>query len=489
MVILLLGILLLGAQSGLLAQEPELPMGLREEPAEETGVGEPSLPPGLSPEAPPETEEPRLPEGLEAEPGPEAEAAPAEGERERLPDWLALNGFWEIRGGVRTQRDDHEKDASIGETRLQLETEAWSEQITLKLTTDLLYDPVLDHHSVNLERGEGCFDLREAWVRLSPVSFMDLKVGRQILTWGTGDLLFLNDLFPKAWQSFFIGRDEEYLKAPSDAIKLSLFGDLANLDVVLTPRFDVDRFIQGRRLSYYNQMLRGRAGRDAVVDASIPNEWFRDHEWAARLSKTIDGYELAAYGYWGYWKSPGGMDLLSQKATFPRLSVYGASARGQIAGGIGNVEAAYYDSREDRDGNEPFTNNGQFRFLAGYERELPEITSDLTLGLQYYLEWMTDYGAYRRSLWPIVPAADERRHVVTFRVTRLLLNQNLRLSLFTYYSPSDSDAYMRPNISYKIDDHWTVEFGGNVFLGNDDHTFFNQFARNTNVYAAMRYGF
>ena len=196
------------------------------------------------------------------------------------------------------------------------------------------------------------------------------------------------------------------------------------------------------------------------------------------------GEVLLVFGY-----SSGRLDSLTRRATFPRLSVYGASARGQIADGIGNIEAAYYDSREDQGGDDPFTNNSQFRFLAGYERDLPEITTDLTIGAQYYLEWMTDYGAYRRSLWPIVPAADERHHVVTIRVTKLLLNQNLELSLFSYYSPSDSDACLRPDVSYKIDDHWTVEFGGNVFFGNDQHTFFNQFAQNTNIYAGLRYGF
>jgi hypothetical protein len=31
--------------------------------------------------------------------------------------------------------------------------------------------------------------------------------------------------------------------------------------------------------------------------------------------------------------------------------------------------------------------------------------------------------------------------------------------------------------------------GGNVFCGRRPHTFFAQFADNTNVYAALRYGF
>jgi hypothetical protein len=109
--------------------------------------------------------------------------------------------------------------------------------------------------------------------------------------------------------------------------------------------------------------------------------------------------------------------------------------------------------------------------------------------VQYYVEWMMDCDAYRRSLPPGAAAADEDRHLVTFRLTKLLMNQNLRLSLFAYYSPTDCDSYLRPNVSYKIDDHWTAEVGGNVFFGANRHTFFGQFANNTNVYAALRYGF
>ena len=38
-------------------------------------------------------------------------------------------------------------------------------------------------------------DLRMASLTFSPADWMDVRVGRQVLTWGTGDLLFLNDLF------------------------------------------------------------------------------------------------------------------------------------------------------------------------------------------------------------------------------------------------------------------------------------------------------
>jgi hypothetical protein len=67
--------------------------------------------------------------------------------------------------------------------------------------------------------------------------------------------------------------------------------------------------------------------------------------------------------------------------------------------------------------------------------------------------------------------------------------QNLKLSLFTFYSPSDQDGYLRPNIHYRINDHWSAEMGANIFFGGKDYTFFGQFEDNTNVYLGIRWSF
>jgi hypothetical protein len=130
--------------------------------------------------------------------------------------------------------------------------------------------------------------------------------------------------------------------------------------------------------------------------------------------------------------------------------------------------------------------NSQMRYLVGYEQEL---VKDLTGGIQYYVEQMLDYDAYQDALPAGTPPADEYRQVVTFRLTRMLLQQNVKVGVFVYYSPTDRDVYLRPNANYKIDDHWIAEIGGNVFAGEDDHTFFGQFENDTNVYVSLRYGF
>ncbi|MDP6625480.1 MAG: hypothetical protein QGG87_03355, partial [Nitrospinota bacterium] len=114
---------------------------------------------------------------------------------------------------------------------------------------------------------------------------------------------------------------------------------------------------------------------------------------------------------------------------------------------------------------------------------------DFTVGAQYYLEHIMHYNSYLNLLPSGSPVADENRHVLTLRLTKLLFDQNLMLSLFTFYSPSDKDAYLRPKISFKIDDYWTVESGGNLFMGKEDHTFFGQFENNNNLYVGIRYGF
>jgi len=470
-----------------IAQEPKLPAGLG-------NANEPKLPTGLSPDLKRNKTsiEPALPDGIsETKKELTPQALPALGNnndsgnsakswKNQLP--FNLSGFWEARGGTRATNDANERQTSIAETRLQLKLSKSFQRASFNLTSDLIYDNIANSHIIHLNSGRGFIDLREANLTFSPASFMDVKAGRQILTWGTGDLLFINDLFPKDWNAFFIGRDEIYLKAPSDAIKTSLFSSWANLDIVYTPQFDADRLIDGRRISYFSTSLNEIVGRNAILRTDMP----KNDELALRLYRNFGAFETAAYFYDGYWKSPGGINPFSGIAFFPKLRVMGSSIRGPVGKGIGNIEVGYYDSYEDNKGSNPFVNNSEFRILAGYEQE---VARNLTVGGQYYLEHMFDYSRYKMNLPSAFPERDQSRHLLTNRITLLTHNQNVTWSLFSFYSPSDMDFYLRPKINVKIDDHWIAELGANIFGGKKDHTLLNQFQNNTNIYLSIRYGF
>ncbi|MDF1687587.1 MAG: hypothetical protein P1U50_12420 [Parvibaculaceae bacterium] len=449
------------------AENPSLPIGLE-------AIGTPS-------------NDPLLPMGLglvgDIDEVKEDNRSP-KGWREALP--FEVTGFFETRLGARLQKDDEQKQLSIGEARLHLKASKSWDALTLNFTSDFLYDLIAANHTVDVKTGEGWLDIREANFVAQPFSFMDIKAGRQILTWGTGDLLFINDMFPKDWNSFFIGRDVEYLKAPSDALKVGLFSEQINLDVIYTPRFDSDRYIDGRRISYYNTSTGKMTGRTAPVRATTPDDYFEDAELSLRAHRLIGPVEVAFYFYDGFWKSPNGQNPSTGAFTFPELNVYGASLRGPLADGIANLEVGYYDSREDETGTNAYVANSEWRVMTGYEQE---IAKDLTGGIQYYVEIKQNFDAYKTALPPGAKADDEIRHVVTLRLTQMMMNQNLTLSAFNFYSPSDQDGYMRAKASYKLNDSWTLEAGGNAFYGKKQDSFFGQFEEASNIYVSARFGF
>ena len=474
---------------------PELPPGLEPPPPP---ADEPALPPGLEPEDPPlpaglepPDDEPGLPPGLDPpgdtpglppglEPGPAGQPedpSPSGSGPSRRGLFSNLHGFWEARVGPRLQSDPVQSDDfTLAETRVQLELEKPWERVSFDFRGDLVADAVGD--AVD-------WDQRQLRLAIRAGRSVDLSLGRQILTWGTGDLLFINDLFPKDWQSFLIGRDTEYLKAPSDALRLGWFNAALNVDVVYTPRFDPDRYLTGERLSLWSPLAGAPIGDATPIRTSEPDRWWHDDEIALRLHRSLGSWELAFYGYDGFWKSPGGFDAASGRAIFPQLRVLGSSVRGPVGPGIGNLELGVYDSREDPDGSDPFVNNSELRVLAGFEMELAR---ELTGGFQLYLERLADYDAYLEAL-PGGEPREENRTLVTVRLTKRLMQQNLTLSWFSYWSPSDEDAYLRPSVSYRLDDHWTTEAGFNWFGGSSPQTFFGQFERNSNVYASIRYSF
>jgi hypothetical protein len=389
---------------------------------------------------------------------------------------LSAHGFLEGAAGVRlTDNPAQPKDATLGEGRLQVElSQEGPADSRLFFKADLIGDTVE-------ERGDA--DLRELYLDLSPVQVLDIRAGRQILTWGTGDLIFINDLFPKDFVSFFVGRSLEYLKVGSDAMKFSLYPGPFSLDLVAVPHFTPSEIPKGERLSFFNPF----ANRIAVSGESLsmrkPAATLENTELALRLYRTFGSYEGALYGFRGFFKEPGGMDPADGTLFYPKLSVYGASTRGPFLQGVANFEFGYYDSREDRPGTNPLIENSSLKYLLGYEREL---RTDFTVRAQYYLEQMLGYGAYKASLPPGAPEKKEYRHLLFLRLTQFLRYQTVELSFIGFYSPSDEDGMVNPQISYKITDRLSVASGANVFFGKKDFTQFGQLDKDDNLYLRLR---
>ncbi len=399
-----------------------------------------------------------------------------------------FHGFEEVMFGYR-HGDDYTKrpDYNVLENRFQLKLRSFPEKPDILYDYNAVFNFKGDFTVDGYYSGKTDFDLREVNLTVSPLDAWDVKIGRQILTWGTGDYLFINDIFPKDYVSFFTGRDTEYLKSPSWAVKTSYFGEKFWLDMVMIPYFEPNVMPSGDRISFYDVLRRQYSGRDSEFFRREPPHQAENIQYAVRLYHQEGSLEWAVYGYRGFYLSPlGYKNPANAEYYYPRLNVYGGSLRAPVLNGIGNIEMGYYDSRDDEGGTNRLIPNSSVKAMTGYSRDF---AGDLSLGFQYFCERILAYHDYRRNLLAGDLRQDEFRHLLTVSLVKQFRNQTITWDNFVYFSPSDLDGYFRMSLSRKFGDRFTLTVGGNYFFGEDDYTEFGQMEGNTNVYTRARYIF
>lgn len=389
---------------------------------------------------------------------------------------ISLHGFVQGNYSVDTAADNPDGGSfKLAEERLQLKLDASRDPFHILVKGDAFYDHV--DNSARLKLREGYIDYTaENW---------DFRLGRQIITWGLGDLLFINDVFPKDYEAFFSGKPLEYLKNGVDGVKLGVYPDFASFDLVVVPFFEPNKFPNTERFSVFNPV----PGIDREEKEPATN--LENTEVALRAYRDIAGFDAAVYIYRGFLRQPSMMPdslIAPTKLTlfFPKLNVYGASLQGRALDGVLSIETGYYDSRQDRSGTDPMIPNSQLRYLIGYQRQLWE---DFTVGLQYYGEYMLDYADYQKTLPAGFPMESEMHQLATVRLTQFLSHQTLRLSLFVFYSPSDDDYMLNPEVKYNFSDHVWAALGANVLGGRKRTSMFGQLEKDDNLYVQLRYEF
>lgn len=357
------------------------------------------------------------------------------------------------------------------EERAQLKLDATGGAWRLLAKGDFAYD-----HLGRKDESE----LREGYVDYAAGNW-DLRIGRQVITWGLGDLVFVNDVFPKDHEALFAGRPLEYLKRGVDAVRLGAYPEFASFELVVAPNFRESRVPDARRFWLYDPM-------PAVTNRETVKPGQGDV--GLRIYRDIAGYDAALYLYSGFHRTPSmrpdNMTAPTRITFFyPKLSVYGASLSGRAGEGVLSLEAAYYDSRQDRAGSDFTVPNSQTRLLVGYQIQPVE---DLLLGFQYYAEYTHDYSANRAALPAGFPVENRLNHTVTLRATQLLQHQTLRLSLYASYNASNGDHFVNPELRYSFTDRVWGALGANFFGGKPGGQF-GQMSRDDNVYLQVRYEF
>ncbi|MEW6409561.1 MAG: hypothetical protein AB1488_05550 [Nitrospirota bacterium] len=393
---------------------------------------------------------------------------------------ISLHGFVQGNYSARVTGDRPPEskggDLVWADERIQLKIDGGIKAFRFFTKTDLIGEHINEKADV---------EFREAYVDYA-VKNWDARLGKQMFTWGVGDLIFINDVFPKDYEAFFSGRPMEYLKRGVDAVKVGLYPKVTSIELVAIPFFKSNNYPKSERFIMYDSMpnVKERSEKE-------PNPRVKNTEYAVRIYRDILGMDAALYAYRGFHRKPAMMvdNPDSPKYItyfYPRLSVYGFSLQGRMLEGVVSLEGGYYDSKEDRAGKNSMIPNSQTRGLVGYNRQLWE---DFTIGIQYYSEYMHRYTEYKNSLSPGSPRDKRLKQLTTLRLTQLLKYQTIKLSLFTFYSPSDKDYMINPEFKYSLSDHVWFAIGGNVFGGGKPHTEFGQLNKDDNIYTVVRYEF
>lgn len=360
----------------------------------------------------------------------------------------------------------------LAEERLRVDLSAESDEGDTAMVGKI--DFLNDHVAGNVD-----IDVRELYGEYIADDF-EVRVGRQILTWGVADRLFINDVFPKDWSAFFSGQPLEYMKLGSDMAKVFVFGSGWDVELALIPvaRFDVmpgsDRFV------VYDPGF-------VVVQ---PDKTLSNGEIAGRFHTTFGTTDVALYAFRGFWHQPKGIS--GTNIIYPRLNNYGFTIQDALLDGVLSLEGGFYHSVDDSAGTDPLIANSQYRYLVGYERE---VMTDVTLGLQWYGEVMKNHAAYLAAAQPAFQAGlgpeplPSHRKIVTANLRALWMNQTLTTSLFFMGVGDGGGRMVNPDIHYAVTDEFSVNVGGHVFRGGPDSWMLGMMKHNDNVYMNAKWMF
>ena len=136
---------------------------------------------------------------------------------------LQLNGFVD---SYHALQEEHPHKIMSSRTRLRLEMRANYGEASLFSSVNLAYNSLIKDQS-------GAF-LREAYFDYAG-KYLEVKAGRQIITWGVADGLRLTDLISPMDYTEFMANDYDDIRVPVNAINLKYPGESFSAELVFVP--------------------------------------------------------------------------------------------------------------------------------------------------------------------------------------------------------------------------------------------------------------
>lgn len=330
-----------------------------------------------------------------------------------------------------------------------------------------------------LDTYEKEFELRQAYVLGSPFKMLDIKLGRQIVVWGTSDNIRVTDVLNPLDQREPGLTDLEDLRLPLTMSRMDMyFGDISlSAIVVHEQRFDKNPPFGS---DFY------------PLATALPKEKNRENnwdntEWAGSLKVLFDKWDISFYQA-RMSNDKAHMVLLSPFHSPPtymdhaRVNMTGTAAQLVTGNWIMKAEAAYFNGLCFF--NRPDKTFSRWDALLGVEYFG---FNDTIISLEVVNRHINSFDTLMEQT-PDYAVKDDSQAVL--RISKDFLNETLTLTFLgsVFGVDAKNGSFQRYSLEYDFTDAWSL-LTGFIDYQSGDKIEMKNIGKNDRVFLKLKYGF
>lgn len=307
--------------------------------------------------------------------------------------------------------------------------------------------------SLNAEKKqneESKLNLHEAYVEYIGEKY-DIRLGKQIVTWGKADGVRITDVLNPADYSMFITGEFDDLRIPINMVKFRYLPGFADFEIIAIPGFEPRTAPKKGSAWFVERQSKYKA---ASETDNLPKKSLKNAEIAAKVSFFMSGFDFAISSMYLTDDEPVYKlynNMLYQK--FNRSVFVGFEASKVLGEFVARAEVAGYKDKALQ-AEYDYVKKNYVKAMLGCDWY---VNSDFTLSAQFANNSILDYEDEIN--------ADEHNTISTLNVSYKMLNQTVELSNMTYYSFNDEDVYNKAEADYAFTDDLHILVGYDYFDG------------------------
>ncbi len=397
----------------------------------------------------------------------------------------ALSQSYDLKGSLREWIKgftNSPRDIGMLETKAKLElSSAMGEYSALKLKYYYTYDGIS-------KTGTG--NLQEAYLDYYS-DMVDVRFGKQIITWGKADELNPTDVLnPQDLSSI----TEEKSIRKTGLLSLRTDWRLKEWELQLVWKLEYDHMKmpdQNSRWGFFRL-----PGVTELPDPIMPGKQIDDTEWAVKLSRTISMYDFSV-SYFDGWDNiftfvppPQDYSRSEPDLFFYRTKMYAFD----FAGSIGSIgfwgEGAYF--RTDYNNiNIHLVKNPYIQYVLGADYTF---MNGLKVNFQYLQEYITkidsdDERENQESITSKLGVGIPLQQALSCRLEKPFGSGEAHsMEIFTICDLKNSGFLLQPRLTISPEDAFEIQLGTIIYNG-DTESLFGRLGRNDEIYLKCTYSF